>query len=295
MYRPGRIVDPHIHLWDLAKRWYPILEGGADGAHDNEAHPVGDFSALIGHDFLPADYRSVSTNWPVDKVVHITAAQTPSSWVAETEWLQSLYETTGRPHGIIGWIDLDQEPAALADEITKQRAFPNFRGFRHLDLPDLASPRTVEFFTQMGAAGLIYDLVAHHDRLADAARLIAAFPKVPFVLEHTGWPLSTDPAAFDAWRDGMGQIAAQANAFCKISGLGMAMNQWSVEDLEPWVKGAIDIFGADRCMIASNFPIDRLYSSFDALYDAFVAIIQVRGEVDMDKLFFTNAERIYGL
>ena len=89
----------------------------------------------------------------------------------------------------------------------------------------------------------------------------------------------------------MKRLAAEPNVVAKISGLGMVDWRWSEASIRPFVLGAIDCFGVDRAMFGSNFPVDKLYSSFDALYGAFESIVASFSESEKDKLFHGNALR----
>ena len=85
------------------------------------------------------------------------------------------------------------------------------------------------------------------------------------------------------------------NTSVKISGLGMVDWQWSVDSIRPLVLETIDIFGPERCMFASNFPVDRLFGSFDETYAAFETIVAGFSEAEQHAMFAENARRIYRL
>ena len=98
-----------------------------------------------------------------------------------------------------------------------------------------------------------------------------------------------------SWHGGMKALAAQPNASVKISGLGMVDWNWNTESIRPFVLSTIDYFGVDRCMFASNFPVDRLYSSFGRLYDTFAALVRDFTDGEQRQLFGATAARIYRL
>jgi predicted TIM-barrel fold metal-dependent hydrolase len=103
------------------------------------------------------------------------------------------------------------------------------------------------------------------------------------------------PEHFSAWKTGMLRLAAAPNVACKISGLGMGDWTWTTETIRPYVLAAIDAFGVDRCMFASNFPVDKLFSSYDAIFDAFKDITIAFSRAERRLLFHNNAEKFYGL
>lgn len=91
----------------------------------------------------------------------------------------------------------------------------------------------------------------------------------------------------------MKRLAAQDNVVAKISGLGMVDHVWTQASIRPFVLHAIDCFGVDRVMFASNFPVDRLYSSFTAVLRTFEAIVADFDGDETDRMFRTNAIRHY--
>lgn len=105
-------------------------------------------------------------------------------------------------------------------------------------------------------------------------------------------PLERDSEGIKRWRDGMRALVASPNVHAKISGLGMVFPDWTIDSIRPFVLETIDIFGTDRAMFASNFPVDKIYSSFDRLYEAFFEIVSAFSADDQRKLFHDNAERV---
>jgi predicted TIM-barrel fold metal-dependent hydrolase len=98
---------------------------------------------------------------------------------------------------------------------------------------------------------------------------------------------------YRAWREGMRQLAGCVNVAVKISGLAMFDHKWSVESLRPYVLETIDTFGVERAMFASNFPVDRLFGTYEDLWRAYASIVADASESEKDALFCRNAERIY--
>ena len=131
--------------------------------------------------------------------------------------------------------------------------------------------------------------------MADAAELAAENPDTLIVLNHAGMPVDRDETGLAAWRAGMKRLATQPNVFAKVSGLGMVEHKWSQATIRPFVLDCIDYFGVDRVMFGSNFPVDKLYSSFDALYGAFETIVSSFSETEKSRLFHDNAIRTYRL
>lgn len=119
---------------------------------------------------------------------------------------------------------------------------------------------------------LSFDLQLYYPQMPDAYRIAVKFPDTQIILNHTGMPVDRSPADIAGWKAGMAQLAQAANVACKISGLGLGDWNWTVESIRPFVLYAIEVFGVQRCMFASNFPVDKLFSKYDDIFNAFKTI-----------------------
>jgi predicted TIM-barrel fold metal-dependent hydrolase len=138
-----------------------------------------------------------------------------------------------------------------------------------------------------------FDLQIWPWQLDMAARLTGDIPDVRVVLNHTGLPYARDAAAMRQWREGMKALAARPHVACKISALGMAHRGWTTDSIRPLVEETIAVFGVDRCMFASNFPVDSLTSSYAQIWSAYDEITSKLPDGDRQKLFHDNAVRLY--
>jgi predicted TIM-barrel fold metal-dependent hydrolase len=125
--------------------------------------------------------------------------------------------------------------------------------------------------------------------------LAADFPRTTIIINHTGLPADRSEDGLAAWRRALEAVAAQPNVAIKISGLGRRGLPWTIEANAPIIKDAISIFGIDRAMFASNYPVDRLAGSFSTIYRGFFASVLDRSPGDKRNLFHDNAARIYRL
>jgi predicted TIM-barrel fold metal-dependent hydrolase len=141
--------------------------------------------------------------------------------------------------------------------------------------------------------GLSFDLQIYASQMEEAARLAGRHPDIPLVLVHAGMPVDRDPASIELWRTGLKALAEVPHVMIKISGLGMVDWTWTPDSIRPFVLTIIDTFGTDRAMFGSNFPVDRLYSSYDVLFDAFKDITRGFSHDERRDLFARNAERFY--
>ena len=249
---------------------------------------------------------SDTRNQNVVKSVHIECGWDPSNPVGETEWLQRLADQHGYPHGIVARATLD---APNVEQVLEGHArHKNIRGIRHainwhpdpaktyVNSPDLIKTKAWRHgFSLLQRFGLSFDLQLYPAQMADAAALARAYPDVLIILDHAGMPVDRDEEGIRRWQRGMRELAAAPNVVVKISGLGTVDWNWTVESIRPFVLETIEAFGVSRCMFASNFPVDKLYSDFDTLYAAFREITKHFSVDERQMLFHDNAARYYRL
>jgi len=159
----------------------------------------------------------------------------------------------------------------------------------------LANARWQKNFALLKKYKLSFDLQIYYQQMEQAAQLADKHPDTQIILNHTGMPVEQGPAGVEAWREGMARLAACPNVAVKISGLGMAIPQWTVERIRPFVMDTIDRFGVGRCMFASNFPVDSLFGSYKKLYGAFNTIVSEFSDQQRNQLFHDNAAHFYRL
>jgi L-fuconolactonase len=283
--QPTRVVDAHVHIWDPARTdWYPYL-----------SHPVAPESADASRMFRPFDvdtYRAEAAGWNVEKFINVAAA-TGGHSIEETIELDGAAEARGGPDAIIGGIPPTDTVAEALELLDRQMTAPRFRGVRPMGryegpLPDAG------VLDGLRERNLLFELMSHPDQLQAAAKQLAGFDELIVVVEHTGWPRSGSEEELALWRDGIDALSGLgANVVCKLSGLAMPLEAMSVGAYSPWLEYAIEAFGVDRCMFASNFPVDSMYGTFDELYRVFSAVTAGLDTESRSKLFAGNAESIY--
>lgn len=296
------IVDPHMHLWDLSRISYPWLTPPLPQGITGDVTPIARNYLL--DDYLQ-DIAAPDSHLRPTRVVHVEAGANPADSLAETRWLQSLADTRGFPHAIVAHAELEKPGAASL--LAQHAGHRNVRGIRQILNwhPDPAKTYTPHDLLTDDAWQRGFALLARHDfsfdlqiypaQMPAAARLAARHPDTPIILNHTGMPADKDPAGIAAWRTGMRALAAQPNVFAKVSGLAMLDWHWSRESLQPFVLETLEIFGGNRVMIASNFPVDRLFGTAGAFFDAYRSILAGASEEERAQLFARNAERVYGI
>jgi predicted TIM-barrel fold metal-dependent hydrolase len=282
-----RVVDAHVHLWDPARTdWYPYL------SHPPDRGP-GDASRMYRR-FDAGTYQAESARWNVEKLVNVAAATGRHS-VEETMELDAGAQVSGHPDAIVGGLPPTDTVAEAVELLDRQMMASRFRGVRPMGALDRPVPHA-DVLRALGERNLLFELMTHADQLGAAAEQLAGFDDLVVVVEHTGWPRSDSAEERALWRAGIEALAGLShNVVCKLSGLAMPLQSMSAEAYAPWLEYAIDAFGVDRCMFASNFPVDAMYGTFDELYGAFSAVTAGLGTQARQKLFATNAEAVYGL
>lgn len=292
------IVDAHHHLWDLkGKLRYPWL------TDQPIAFRYGDYSS-IRKSYLPEDYRRDSGRQNVVATVHMEAEVAREDPVAETKWIHEIAAKHGFPNAVIGHAEFARDN--IADVLAGHARFPLMRAIRQKPAtaasPDaivkgvpgsMSDPKWRRGYQRLAEHGMHYELQAPWWHLYEAAELARDYPHITIVLNHTGLPADRSEAGLKGWRDGMKAFAAQLNVRVKISGIGQKGLPWTVEANKPIVLTTIELFGADRCLFASNFPVDGVCASFDTIFDGFKAITAHLPEADRRKLFRDNALREY--
>jgi predicted TIM-barrel fold metal-dependent hydrolase len=298
--RDQPILDAHQHFWDLERNYLPWLK-------DEPPVPFryGDYRP-IRRTYLPPDYARDTAGFRIVGTVYVETEWDPKDPVGETRWVHALATETGLPSAVVAHARLDAPDAA--DILAAHAAFPLVRGIRHKPraatspkdiVPgapgSMGDPAWRRGFAALAPLGLSFDLQTPWWHLDEALDLARAFPATTIVVNHTGLPADRSEAGLAGWHGAMARLAAAPNVAVKISGLGVPGRAWTV-DANGWiVRTTIETFGIDRCLFASNFPVDSLIGRFAEIFDGFLAITADLGPADRQKLFVENARRTYRL
>ncbi len=293
-------IDAHQHFWDLGRNPYPWLQ---------DAEPLsfryGDYSALK-RNYLPADFARDTDGFAPTKTVHIEAEWHRESPVDETKWLTALGAATGRPSACVAHAALDRGDVEAV--LAAHASYALVRGIRHKPVTSAArsdarrgqrgsmdDERWRRGFALLERHGLSFDLQAPWWNLDQAADLARDFPATQVIVNHTGLPSDRSAEGLAGWRSALERVAQRSNVAIKISGLGQREAPWTQESNVPIIRDTITIFGADRCMFASNFPVDSLVASYETILATFLAAIADRSPDERRMLLHDTAARIYRL
>ena len=293
------IIAAQQHFWDLSLGKHPWLCGD-----QQIPFRYGDYGALKAGNYLPDDYLRDAAGFNVVKTVYMEAEWDPADPLGETAWVMDLHARTGFPHAIIGqaWFMADDIVDVLAGQGAcrlmrsvrqKPAAAPSAAAFEPGLSGSLADPAFRAGYAHLGRTGLHFDLQTPWWHLGEAAALARDFPDTTIILNHTGLPSDRSPEGLAAWRAQMAAFAAEPNTAVKISGICVPVNAWTAALNRDVVLQTIDLFGVDRAMFASNFPVDKLVASFRDIFAGFMAIVADFPETDRRKLFHDNAVAYY--
>ncbi len=291
----GPVIDTHYHIWErknigwLQDPALPRMAGDYFGLRRD--YPIEEWL----HDITPEG---------VTKSVHVTANWGADKGLDETKWLQAIADKHGHPHGITFQADLTDPD--IENKIKAQIQFPNVRGVRqqlHWDShpirrtvsrPDLCN--TPEFrrgFAFLEKYNLHFELQIFSAQVPFALELVKAFPNVNFILLHSGMLTDRSQLMIDQWRIGLTALAAYSNVHVKLSGLGMFSLGVTQPQLRQVIRDSIQIFGVDRTIYGSNFPLEKLHSSYADLFFGYKKVLSEFHDHEQKKILYENAVKFY--
>ena len=271
-------IDAHQHFWQLAARaggWPPPS------------------LAAIYRDFAPDDLAPLLAEHGVAGTVLVQSL--PSE--ADTGWLLALAERAGFIRAVVGWTDLlaVDAPAAIARLASDSK----LKGLRPMlqDLDDeqwIANPALAPGLRAMAEHGLRFDALVLPRHLPALLQCARDYPALSIVIDHAAKPPIAD-ASFGQWREDMAQLAALPNVHCKLSGMVTEAKQdWNVDDLRPYVSHVLEVFGAQRVIWGSDWPVVDLAGGYGAWLAASETLLAHLGQQDRNDIFGLNACRFYG-
>lgn len=288
-------IDTHLHLWDATRFDYPW-------------HQSGLFSELPDTYSLDDAMTEVSNEETAFVVVQaeVNHAHDP---VEETAWVQKTVDEHPKGNQIAGFVAYaDLSDPNLERTLERHARHSVFTGIRQeiwwkrpATRPDVLEDDMLENsawclnFAKLADVNASFDLTCWHTQLRSFASFLSDYPGIPVIVDHLGSPVLDDDHALEVWRDGINALAALPNTFMKISGLSQADPHWSVDCVRPLVDHVLDAFGAERCMLGSNFPVEKLTSSYETVWNAYQDLFAELTSAERSKLYFKTAKAAYRL
>jgi predicted TIM-barrel fold metal-dependent hydrolase len=294
-----QLIDAHHHLWDLQAVSYPWLE--AKGVRRFFGDPT-----PIQNNYGAAELRRDAGSHELLGSVHVQVGCAPGQELEETRWLQTVAERDGLPSAIVASVDL------CADDVEAQldahrAAAGALRGVRQIvgrepsdDVRTgcgaiLAHPGFTTGLRSLSERELSFELQITVPQTPRFVSLLEQLQPLKIALCHMGSPWDQSSTGLRLWSDGLTALAQFPNVVCKLSGLSMFNPTWKQGEFVSLVSTALEIFGPDRCLYGSNFPVDGLHRRFDEIVAATLAAVAPLGAEAVEQVFVANARRFYGI
>jgi predicted TIM-barrel fold metal-dependent hydrolase len=284
-------VDTHVHFYDFSRA--DELELRWAWLEPDFVHPIiGNIDGIKTRRYGADEYLAETRFANVAKAIHVQAALGTPNVINETRWLQEYADRTGFPHGIVAECHLARDDAQ--DVLDQQAQYANVRGIRDFGEGEyLRDPAWQRGYRGLARHGWVYCLDSAPEVYHQAADLARAVPDVVLCLDHAGFPRQRDDDYFQLWQRELKGLAEAENAIVKVSGLGMCDPTWTVASWRPWVHACLEAFGPERTVLGTNWPVDRLFSSYSDVVDAYAELVSDLSEAEQRALFSENAERIF--
>ncbi|MDO1511560.1 amidohydrolase family protein [Maribacter confluentis] len=240
------VIDSHQHFWIY---------------HPEHHEWISDDMSIIQTDFLPHDLEPILKENGVDGCIAVQTAQTEE----ETEFLLHLANQYDCIKGVVGWVDLRNEQ--VAERLSKYKEDPYFKGVRWI----LQAENDSFFYdtafrkglAELAKFNLTYDLLVYHNQLPHVLDLVHSFPDNKFVLDHIGKPAIKEEGLVN-WSNDIKKLAAFPNVYVKLSGMVTEADwtNWTEEEIIPFIDVVFNVFGAERIMFGSDWPVCLLASDY---------------------------------
>lgn len=281
-----KIIDTHVHVWDLKRAEYPWLQG---------------------------DTSILNTSWSIEqleterKEAGITGGVLVQAGgnMEDTDLMLETAYKTGWIEGVVGWLPLTDTKTTqhlLNERFLKDKYF---KGVRHQvhdekDPEWLLQPAVVESLKLLAAYDIPYDVVAVLPaHIETALKVSEAIPDLRMVFDHLSQPPISTREKFGEWGEWMKEAAQHKNFYAKISGLGTASGNFQnrkADDIKPYIEFAIDQFGMDRCFCGGDWPVSLLADKYTNTWEIYKAILsQLVTKDEQERIFYTNAKKFYKL
>lgn len=276
------LIDAHHHLWDPARGDYGWM-------------PEGD--PVLDRTYQAQDLVPFLDACGISKTVIVQAAPT----IAETDYLLRLADDCDRIAKVVGWIDFENK--SDIKQLERLSSHPKFAGVRPMvqDIPDpdwLLRDDIRWAFEAITDLDLTFDALGFPVHLENFLVIAERHPSMRFVIDHAMKPRIADAGNsaenFDHWSNGMARLANQTGAFCKLSGLVTeAGSDWSPNTLRPYVDTVLSLFGPERVMWGSDWPVCRLRCDYETWFEAATALTAHLGAPAQGAIFGQTARTFY--
>ena len=273
-------LDAHVHLWRFDAEQYQWIRPEV---------------TVLRRDYLPEDLAVVQEPLGFDGAVAVQARQT----LEETQWLLALSDEHERIKGVVGWVDL--RGPDVEEQLGRFANHPRFCGVRHVvqDEPDdrfIVREDFVRGVRALTSFDLVYDILIYHRQLPATVEFVEMFPEQSFVINHNAKP-DYRSGELEPWASQMRRLASHPNVTCKASGMVSDFREghWPEGTFEPYLDVIFEAFGAERVMIASDWPVALLGASYADTLGVVLDYISELSAGEQAAVLGGNAARVYGI
>jgi L-fuconolactonase len=273
-------IDAHQHFWDLNRFSYPWMPPAPSPLRRN---------------FLPEDLQPILVRNSFDGSVVVQATTSPG----EAPWLLQLAETHRMVLGVVAWVNLTDPQ--LGNTLDKLQPHPKFKGVRHPvhDEPDdrwLLRPDVLRGLKELERRKVPYDLLLRPQHLPVAIELIDHVPSLKMVVDHISKPLIAK-GQMEGWAQNMERIAKAQQIHVKLSGMitEAEWKTWTADHLRPYVQHVWKLFGPDRCMFGSDWPVCLLAGIWKEVLAGLTQALGPIPQAERNKVMGETAARFYAL
>ena len=290
------MIDAHHHIW--LQKDLPWLLG------PEQPRIFGPYRPIM-RDYTAREFLADLGGTGIKKTVYVQANWAPNWFEDEVAWVQDQADEHGTISGIVGYADFSGD---ITNQLDKLKKYPLMRGirqqfhwhenplYRFAQDPDMCrNPDIQKNVARLADYGWSFDLQVFAGQMEGAAELAKACPNVTFVLQHAGMKEDTSDAGHKVWKEGMKRLADCPNVVTKLSAFGTFIHKNDPAFIAQMITDTEKLFGADRCMYGSNFPIEKLWTSYTQLFNAFQDGASGLSKKKQKAIFNDTAARVYRL
>lgn len=274
-------IDAHQHFWLFNATEYDWID---------------ESMSVLKRDFTPEDLRVELTNNQFNGSLVVQARQS----LVETNWLIDLAQQNQHIKGVVGWIDLKDDD--LEQQLIAYKNVNLVKGFRHVlqGEPDpnfMLDPKFVRGLRLLAKHEFKYDLLIYANQLPTAIKMLEQIPELNVVIDHIAKPDIKGKTGFKAWQQGMEELAQNPNTFCKISGMVTEADwsNWQTSDFEPYLETIFNLFGPNRVMYGSDWPVCLVAGSYGDIKSIVESYCLEYYPEYLDQVFGLNVVNFYQL
>lgn len=281
----AKVIDTHMHSWDLQKVRYSWLDGD---------------TSILAQNYYPSDIEAQLSAANVSAAIMVQAANS----IEDTAFMFDCAEQYPWIIGVVGWVDL-LNPETAKKQLESHLQNKYFKGIRHLihDEPDsswLLQRDVIKSLEILANHGLPFDVVGvKTEHIKAAIEVAKQVPHLKMVFDHLNHPPIATNEQFGAWGDAIAEAAAMPNFHAKISGLGTCcanFNDWSATTIDPYVAYVLEHFGEDKCMIGGDWPVSLLAGDYVTTHHQYQEVINTLvAPENQQKIYKDNATAFYKL